>query len=449
VLTGIQTAIENQVLTVDLTDFQAALTTAINGVQTAIENQETGCTVDFTELELILTGIQTAIEKLSEEDMQIINNMCCCGSGSGTNTNPKIDNMPPEDAPEDPLPPLPDIPQPSPAPNFTQYMCNMSHTLVVNYRGWLMNISTLVETGEANYWRINNVLTAVIGTAFSVVALPWVAYYFLVTFLLQRVTDNAAGRFGAAIDQHYDELVCALYSGDGLEDKRARFRAVIDSMALSWADRYWMKLVEQSIPYEVLYTEDWANKVFEPEFQARECCGQTTDSPIFPWEDEPLGYRWIYPSVNDFESSNYNYNFCSGGGTVAVQSDGTLKFQSDDPPSGCMAIEYGWPNIDLQGGVLCGCEIRILNGTWSSAYFADPALSIQNLTWGVNDSVLSDMPFSIFLGTTAAPADDSSFANNYLYYGLRSGGALPVIRMRNNNTGLAIFYIAVRFLVTI
>ena len=90
VLTGIQTAIENQEA-VDLTDFQVALTTAISGVQTAIENQEAGGDVDLSGMETILAGIQTAIENLSEEDMQIINNLCCnggCGCDCDSNTTP-------------------------------------------------------------------------------------------------------------------------------------------------------------------------------------------------------------------------------------------------------------------------------------------------------------------------------------------------------------------------
>ncbi len=446
-LTGIQTAIENQEFTIDLTDFQAALTTAINGVKTAIENQETGCTVDFSELAAVLAGIQGAIENLSEDDMQIINNMCCGGCGCG---NPKIDTLPPEDAPEDPLPPLPDIQPPASTPSFQQYLCNISHGIVAGYRESLMRIATLVEVGEANYGNINNVISATLGLLFTVPLLPWAVYYFLVTWIIERITDGAAERFGAAIDTCHDDLVCALYSGDGLEDKRARFRAVIDKMALSWADRYWMKLVEQSIPYEALYREDWEDVVFSPEFANSECCEIGVEN-AFPPNPAPLGYRWIYPSVDDtFESTHYDYDFCSpGGGTVTRKDDGTLYFQSDGPPSGCLGIEYGWPNIDLEGGILCGVELYILNGDWSSCYFADPALGINGLTWGVNDSVLPSLPFPIFLGSESAPAEASSFAENYTAYVIYGSGALPKIRAHNNNTDLAVWYQKVRFLVRV
>jgi hypothetical protein len=307
VLTGIQTAIENQVLTVDLTDFQAALTTAINGVQTAIENQETGCTVDFTELELVLAGIKAAIENLSEEDMQIINNMCCgcgCGGSGYGGNNPSIDNLPPDDAPDETLPPLPDIEPPLPTPTYQQFACKLAHFIVHLYRDAVMEISTLVETGEANYSRVNTIIGATLGALVTRGFLQWAVYYFLVTWLINRVTRGAAERMGQAIDQNYEALVCALYSGDGLEDKRDRFRAELDSLALAWADRYWMKLVEQNIPYEVFYTENWENFEFPQAFQSsRECCNDFNDVP-FP--DQPLAdeWVWVYPANGTLEVGN-------------------------------------------------------------------------------------------------------------------------------------------------
>lgn len=353
---GVQTAIEQQEMTVNVDLDLASLVTAINGVQTAIEEQEISIgdltldlsdivtvlttirssldnqtnemvtrlfelriglsdhlaiinqtlqslemgevNVDLSGLEAALTAIRTAIENLSEEEMAIINNVCCggcggCGCGGGGQTPP----IPPPDLPPDDLLPLPPIPPYEPPPvtqTYRQFSCNYAHLHVYAFRIMALQFAELVAVGELNYNKAREIWEFYfVGLLSYVGSVVWHWVYNLVTWFSSYVTGGAANRMIGAIDANYDDLVCALYSGDGAEAKRANFLSVIDGMGLTWAERYWLKLLTQNFEWHQFYRQDWATFQFPPTHQQpRQCpCGDEND--VIPTLPESDDYEYI------------------------------------------------------------------------------------------------------------------------------------------------------------
>ena len=313
-LLGIQTAIENQVLTIDL----SALESWLLGIQTAIENQTGGGEVDFSQLEAVLIDIKTAIENLSEEDMSTINNIYCgCGCGSGSENKPAP--IPPIDMPPDQVyPPEPEIPpyeEPDPTLNFTQYSCNAAHYLYYQFRLAVLHLGDLMATGQPTYNEVKGVLSDTLGLFGEFYQLLWTTFYSIVSWFVQNITETTVSEMVQEMDRHYEEFTCGLFSGDGAEEKRANFLAVIDSLSLPWPARYWLRLLEQNIDWvNWFYPDDWESIVFPPSYQQRTCCGmdEAIDIPSLPsLPPEETSYKWVYTpmtflaSVSIGDTRNY------------------------------------------------------------------------------------------------------------------------------------------------
>ena len=306
-LAAIQAAIENQELAVDTGD----LVLAVNGVQAAIESQQ--ISLDAGDLLPALTGIQTAIENQEitcncgaggeGDDMVINNNLCCGGCGCGGANQPSP--VPPPDLPpEDTTPPQPDIPpyeEPPPfyAPYFEQFVCNYSHYLYFKFRLLVLELGNLIAIGEANYGRVVELIGASSASIAWYHAVAWGAWYSIVSYAVNVFTNLTASAMVQEMDRHHEEFVCGLFSGDGAEEKRNNWLSVIDSLALAWPARYWLKLLTQNIDWSYFYTPDWQSVVFPPSFQNRRCCGQLFDDipalPDLPELEE--GFRWVLEPV--------------------------------------------------------------------------------------------------------------------------------------------------------
>ena len=309
-LAAIQAAIENQELSVD----NDALVLAVNGVQSAIENQQIN--LDAGDLLPALTGIQTAIEDQEltcncgaggeGDDMVINNNLCCGGCGCGGANQPSP--VPPPDLPpEDTTPPQPDIPpydEPAPTLNYDQFVCNYSHYLYYKFRLLVLELGNLIAIGEANYGRVIELIGATNSSIAWYHAVVWGAWYSIVSYAVNVFTNLTVSAMVQEMDRHYDEFVCGLFSGDGAEGKRANWISTIDSLALAWPARYWLKLLTQNIYWSYFYTPDWQSVEFPPSFQNRPCCGLDEGIVIIPLPDLPEndGYDWVYTPMT-FEAS--------------------------------------------------------------------------------------------------------------------------------------------------
>lgn len=395
---GVQTAIEQQEMTVNVDLDLASLVTAINGVQTAIEEQEISIgdltldlsdivtvlttirssldnqtnemvtrlfelriglsdhlaiinqtlqslemgevNVDLSGLEAALTAIRTAIENLSEEEMAIINNVCCggcggCGCGGGGQMPPIL---PPDVPPGDISPPLPPIPPYDPIPptfNFRQFTCNYSHLSVYSFRLLIMELTDLVPNAQLNYERAlviwDRYMLGLLGYGASLAISKVIEWGAFATAYLSGIVTN---QLIAAIDAKYNEFICALYSSDGAEAKRAGFLAVVDSLNLPWTHRYWIKLLLQETEFHKFYREDWATFQFPPTHQQpRQCpCGDEND--VIPTLPESDDYEYILtpmtfsltqgpPDSNNIVLSSEDYPYGKSW-SVLMQRSATL-----------------------------------------------------------------------------------------------------------------------------
>lgn len=435
---GVQTAIEQQEMTVNVDLDLASLVTAINGVQTAIEEQEISIgdltldlsdivtvlttirssldnqtnemvsrlfelriglsdhlaiinqtleslemgevNVDLSGLEAALTAIRTAIEGLSEEEMAIINNVCCggcggCGCGGGGQTPP----IPPPDLPPDDLLPMPPIPPYDPPPvtrNYQQFACNYAHLHVYAFRIMTLQFAELVAVGELNYNKAREVWEFYfVGLLSYVGSVVWHWVYNLVTWFTSYVTSGAANRMIGAIDANYENLVCALYSGDGAEAKRANFLGVIDGMGLTWAERYWLKLLTQNFEWHQFYREDWQTFEFPATHQQpRQCCGMDGSLPV-PLDYGDL-YLWPvkftgYTSVTNDGATTLNVSY-TGNRINLVHNGGNNVYRP--------RATYLWDQSEIVDdtivGVLYVVEKSVTNGANRRVNFTTAANSI-------------------------------------------------------------------------
>ncbi len=275
------------------------------------------------------------LEGVDMGNVQQVVNMGCCGGGAITNSGScgaGIDEMPPNDAPTNPPREFPPVTTPPITPTWTEFKCNMAHYLYYVFRNSLIEISDLVSVGEANYEPIKAIIDEIIGlvTGNPGSELLWEAYYSLVTWFINRVTGTSGSDMIQEMDRHYDEFICAMYSGDGPNAQSQAVRAVIDDLALPWPARYWIKLIEEQIPYDqIFYADGWETYEFPPSFQNRVCAcsGSPQQSPDVP---EITGYRFIEARYGDMKhvggnwqnltvTNNGNettvvYNNVSGGG---------------------------------------------------------------------------------------------------------------------------------------
>lgn len=433
ILTGIQTAIENQELSVDLADFQAAIVAAVAGVQTAIENIEPGAggDVDLTGLEAVLTGIQTAIENLSEEEMNIVNNLCCCGGGCGCGKGGDggIDQKPPDDY----IPPI-DTPTPYdpelPTPEYQQFSCNMAHYLYYQYRTGVLQTAEIVAIGEASYGAVAQILGATLfridelfGTEYL---LLWETYYLLVTTYINNLSGSSSAAMVQEMDRHYNEFVCALYSGDGPDDKQAQFNSVIDSLALSSMERYWLKLMAQEFPTHYFYMDNWQDFEFPAGYTDRDCSGcmpmagnplenlgcqggyelvDITETTSVVWDDQdrPGEVGQVTHSGNLIELSGVTSDADYGNADHIIDFTFTCAPFPPPTPNGTPLVFFmhhqGTQRIQYEATATNAPRLLVVGGTTAvnNAILATFGLDIQITHSGGQDGI-----FQLYLGTAVA-----------------------------------------------
>lgn len=255
---------------------------------------------------------------------QVVNLGCGCGRAitNGGNCGAGIDETPPPDAPVLPPREFPPVEQPPITQTWVDFKCNMSHYLYYIFRSDVMGIADLIATGEANYDRVNNLLDETIGLIVPRGDWAWELYYGIVAWLVDRVTGTSASEMAQEMDRNYDDFICAMYSGDGPEAQSQNVRAVIDNLALGWVERYWIKLIEDTIPYDqIFYQEGWESFEFPPSFVNRSCPCASPPQPLDELPEAPTGYRWIesrYGSMSQTGRYWQNLNVSVSGNEVSV-----------------------------------------------------------------------------------------------------------------------------------
>jgi hypothetical protein len=317
-LLGIQTAIENQALTLNLGDLQQWLL----GIQTAIENQDLGVEVDFSQLEAVLVEIKNAIENLSEEEMQIINNVCC---GGCNNTNNCTCNTEDEVYPPDYIPPDQEIPPYEPNPVDEEELarkCDLAHYMVYKFR-----LTCIQEKGSmADYVTYANLLAT--GLGFPEIV-PGVETLFQLWFEAAAIIggyDSWNQALTSAIDGAYNQLVCSLYSAQNAQQayddmKEIVFERFVDAIPYSAAVHYTRLL--NVIDFTALFTGE-----FTPpsSHQGRDCsCGDFI--PITqPANPE---YRLIVVTQNSWLAPTSVTNigeWSSDGGKLTVVNNNSMSW---------------------------------------------------------------------------------------------------------------------------
>lgn len=280
------------------------------------------------------------LEGVDMGNVQQVVNMGCCGGGAITNSGScgaGIDEMPPTDAPTNPPREFPPVTTPPITPTWTEFKCNMAHYLYFVFRSSVMDIADLVAVGEANYGRVLAVFDETIGLLTppgisDVSELAWEVYYTIVTWLVSRVTGQSASDMAQEMDRHYDEFICAMYSGDGPDAQSQAVRAVIDDLALPWPARYWIKLIEEQIPYDqIFYADGWETYEFPPSYQNRDCssCNPMTIDDLLP---APDGYFYVTPVMSEvtITPNNNTVNLTYDGETWSHSPLGSISYHEAD-----------------------------------------------------------------------------------------------------------------------
>lgn len=314
-LAAIQAAIENQEISLDSVD----LVTAITGVQLAIENQEIA--LDTGLLLPALTGIQTAIENQEmvcncgsaggSDDMGTVNVYCGCGcgssgGGSGTPANPgdgvdETDETGPGGVPvEDYLPPLDetDFTNPDWQSNYSQEdVCALTHYMLMSWRNLILGVAS-GEIGASGVWNvINNMYW---GLFTFTIAKPAVVQMILAA--IGKLTGSSS--VSTEIDRNYETLQCILLGQGSQETKVNNAYQIINSMALPFFTKLFMKSMLGVMPWGFIYAGTAASTAIAnlPEWAYTRGCpscvgnGGGEQGELTP----PTGYKWIPASPTGF-----------------------------------------------------------------------------------------------------------------------------------------------------
>jgi hypothetical protein len=297
------TWIDDQGRRVSVNDTQQALIDAIIGGLTAPM-----CTDDILQA---LNEIRDAIgASPSEDDMTtIINNVCCGGCGSGScngSGDTGVDQLPPPDYEEDLELPEPDE-IPPPTPDYQSWKCSRSYWLHYTYRNESMQLSSLVETGQANYGAVVEALAPLAAEGNLGYTLLFFAYQWLITKAIEAFSSDSAATILSAVTSAQSDYVCALYNSDGVNNARARFRAVTDNLSLSWVSRYYLQLLEQSIDYEQwLYADDWQSIEIPVSWRNRDCSCSGTSGGVLPPLPESGEYILVPIKIGEWSDTPNN-----------------------------------------------------------------------------------------------------------------------------------------------
>lgn len=237
-----------------ITDLVTALTSinqTLAAIQTAIENQS--LSLDTANIEAAIGGVQTAIENLTfdsvmtEDDMSIVINNCCCGGSSSTPTIPGLpDNLPPNTQPPTPTQPIDDyepFPPEEPEANWLQNECAMAQFLLFTFR------KICLDAANGDFTQAN--MIAKLATYFPGSGWDFIggAAQFALALLtvISNLVDTAT--IAAEIDSKFEAMKCALLNRNVSASERiGQIRVLIDLMALPTLTRYAMKFIVGYMP---------------------------------------------------------------------------------------------------------------------------------------------------------------------------------------------------------
>lgn len=336
--------------------------------------------------------INQELENMTINNCITVNCGCgTCGTGapSGIDSVPPVDYVPPE--PE----PLDEPEQPAPTSDYLQYRCNATHYLYFQFRSAVLQLGTLKETGSITMEQYDEVVTGTLGFLGTLGLVVWEVYYAIVSWLLGRVSESGA-EMAQIMDANYDLFICAIYNADGVNDMRERFLAVIEGLPMSWAGRYWLKLLEQNIVWsEWLYYEDWEEVEFPPSYQSRTCDCEAGATPPFPEPEPDTGLMWIPAEIGTITA--YGTGGQSYNRLVSQFGDGIQIYGSDHPGN----VAFGYNIVfDNMPEVYYALAIKI-NGEYARVMPYNQSQDIPDL-WAYNSSSRPE-PDTVSYMVDAAP----------------------------------------------
>ncbi len=227
-----------------------------------------GC-ADMCSCDEIRTIIVEEMDKMAITNCVTVNcggGGCCCGNGGKDMDKEPTDYVPPD------IPPKPEPTIPPPTEEYLAFKCARSYELHYVFREASRRIGELFVVSDATYTKVNDILFTTLGIYGGALAILWDTFYLLMSWLGKALAQATMSQITSAIAVAQELFVCAAYGSSGVNDASGRWRSVIDSLSISWAARYYLKLLEQSIDYAYwLFPEDWQTIVLDITWARRSC----------------------------------------------------------------------------------------------------------------------------------------------------------------------------------
>jgi hypothetical protein len=244
-----------------LEELTSILDLRLSAIASAIGNISGGSVeIDIQPLTSAVLEVSSAVGELTavmgqgeEEEVNIVNNLCCCSCGNGGNGGNPDDNLPPDIPPDDlPLPPLPDGTNEPYDPGVfpvTAGVCAIVHYTLVQWRNLCIAIGNGEVTRVNMIERLNatlpGVLSPVSGISWMVTAVQMALY--LALYLVGFV--GRGGDVAREIDGKFEVLKCIVLNDAPFAEKIAQGRVIIGSFALPSTLKMVIGILWQFLPF--------------------------------------------------------------------------------------------------------------------------------------------------------------------------------------------------------
>lgn len=375
-----------------------------------------GDCADMCNCDEIRIIIAEEIEKMTINNCVTVNcgNGCCGGEGGKDMDKEPEDYIPPI------IPPKPEPTIPPQVGDFLAFKCAKSYELHYVFRNAARQIGELFAVGDATYNSVNDILSNTLGIAGALIAIGWDAFYLLISWLGKALIGNTMSAITSALDLAQGSFVCAAYGSVGVNDASGRWRAVIDNLPLSWAARYYLKLLEQNIDYaNWLFPQDWAEQVLDITWARRECT--TCQNPSLVPEPTLPEYRLLLVDGVTFlpaVTSNVAAYAWAAGIVEITKDSATLNWSFDaNIDDQAVKDEYGigtWETVGMAWKIM-----------YMSIDTSQIRMSLENIAGGTDVQVHpldligayddTDPQTGIDLGSM--PEFTSAFTNDFSVHG--------------------------------
>jgi hypothetical protein len=257
-----------------LEELTSILDLRLSAIASAIGNISGGnVEIDIQPLTSAVLEVSAAVGELTavigqgeEEEVNIVNNLCCCSCGNGGNGGNPDDALPPDIPPDDlPLPPLPDGTNEPYDPSVfpvTAGVCAITHYTLVQWRNLCIGIANGEVTRANMIERLNatlpGVLSPVSGISWMVTAVQMALY--LALYFVGFV--GRGGDVAREIDSKLDVFKCIVLNDAPFAEKISQGRAIINSFALPSTLRMVIGILWQFLPFSGMRLFSSADQIY-------------------------------------------------------------------------------------------------------------------------------------------------------------------------------------------